>query len=241
MSLAAYGFNDPPFENTSPGTANRLQEIGQIKTYSKRSTVFEQGDTADRVFVIMSGWVKLYQITEDGQEIVLDMLTDGDVFGASCVFGRKVRFRAAESFTDTQLLEICVSDLFRELHDGTALSEWFLSIMADEINNLHIKSGHMTSMSAPQRLSCLLLRMSAHMVGSGGSFPFPYSKSVAAAQLGVNPATFSRILARLQDVGVFKKGTEIKIDNFRRLSSYCCRQCPLSAAQCAGRRCDRND
>lgn len=215
MSLAAYGICASSFENISPELSDRLYQIGHIKNYNRRDRIFWQNDTADRVFVILSGWVKLYQLTEDGQEIVLDMLTSGDIFGASCVFGRKTRFKTAESFTDTSLLELKTTDLQNSLQSDPALSDWFMSIMADEINSLLVKSGHMTSMSAPQRLSCLLLRMSTHMVGKGGSFPFPYSKSVAASQLGVNPTTFSRILARLQDVGVFKRGAEIQIESFR--------------------------
>lgn len=241
MSLAAYGISASSFENIPPELSDRLYQIGRIKNYKRRDYIFGQNSPADRVYVILSGWVKLFQLTEDGQEIVLDMLTSGDVFGASCVFGRKTRFKTAESFTDISLLEIKATDLRNHFQSDAALSDWFMSIMADEIHNLLVKSGHMTSMSAPQRLSCLLLRISSHMVGKGASFPFPYSKSLAASQLGVNPATFSRILARLQEIGVFKRGTEIQIESFRRLSASCCYQCPLSSKQCAGRRCDNDD
>lgn len=116
-----------------------------------------------------------------------------------------------------------------------------MTSMTDKIKNLRIENGNLANMDAPQRLSCLLLRLSSWMSGKGGSFPLPYDKSVMASQLGIAPATFSRVLEKMKERGVVHKGTEIHIENFLSLSEYCCNHCPIPDGHCAGRHISNNN
>ena len=66
---------------------------------------------------------------------------------------------------------------------------------------------------------------------------FPYDKALAAARLGMKPETFSRALAQLKPYGVTVKGTDIRIENFARLSEYSCTHCTALPGECRGSRC----
>jgi len=112
---------------------------------------------------------------------------------------------------------------------------YFMTSMTNKIKSLRIENGNLANMDAPQRLSCLLLRLSSWITGECGSFPLPYDKSVMAAQLGIEPATFSRVLEKIKKRGVTHKGSEIHIKDFLSLSEYCCSLCPIPDGHCAGR------
>jgi len=92
----------------------------------------------------------------------------------------------------------------------------------------------MAIMSAPQRVSCLLLQLSGHMIGNGGTLTFPYDKSLAATRLGMKPETFSRALAQLKPYGVTAKGPEITIESFTRLTEFSCGHCTALPGECRG-------
>ena len=62
-----------------------LTGFRKAKVYDKNTTLFRQGEPASAFFVVLSGWVKLYRITPDGLEVVINR------FGKQEVEGRGIR------------------------------------------------------------------------------------------------------------------------------------------------------
>jgi CRP/FNR family cyclic AMP-dependent transcriptional regulator len=61
-----------------------LAKVGEGKTiekYEKGQVVFSQGDTADAVFYIQEGRVKLTVVSEQGKEAVVGILEPGQFSG----------------------------------------------------------------------------------------------------------------------------------------------------------------
>lgn len=108
--------------------------------------------------------------------------------------------------------------------------------MCEKMIKLQVENERLAGMTSIKRAACLLLHLSTDMIGNGGTFTFPYDKSLAASQLGMKRETFSRALLQLKPLGVSVNGSEIKIDNFKNIVNFTCKQCPLSPDQCAGAR-----
>lgn len=72
--------------------------------YPKASTIFETGDHADIVYLILSGKVKLFIVTEDGNEVILSILGPEELFGLSAICGKDCRFVSASALYRTLLL-----------------------------------------------------------------------------------------------------------------------------------------
>src|SRR5687767_15707664 len=83
----------PPLQTTSSGmmvTANRIvpgQEVidfkgyFKVETYPHNSVIYRPGDTADRVFLLKSGRVRLMRLGKNSQRSVVSILRPGDLFG----------------------------------------------------------------------------------------------------------------------------------------------------------------
>jgi CRP-like cAMP-binding protein len=199
-----------------------------------------QGDNADRLFVVVSGWVKLYRQTPEGDEAVVALFQAGDIFGEAAVFGGAGYPFSAQAAEEAELFEIPGAVLREQARDNHEVMARIMNSMSRELRNLQMENEHLAIMSAPQRVGCLLLQLSSGMVGKGGTFSFPYDKSLAAARLGMKAETFSRALAQLKPVGVTVSGSEIAIDSFARLVDYCCSHCSALPGECSGARgCDR--
>lgn len=54
--------------------------------YEKDSVIFYQGDAADRVWWVYQGQVKIVFHDLDGREVILEMISPGEVFGGAVLF-----------------------------------------------------------------------------------------------------------------------------------------------------------
>lgn len=232
-----YHMPDLPFFNgIQTAELDILIKASSIKKYPKRTSLFLQGDKLWKFFIIIKGWVKLYNITEDGKEILIGMLTNGDTIGDAQAFDSSAHLFSAIAAEETELIEIPTGVMRERVMANPALAQKIVASITRKIHALRVANSHLTSMNAQQRLSCLLLRLSANMKGKGGTLSLPYDKSLIAGQLGIDPATLSRALTRLEKKEVTNKGVEIHIKDFSKLSSFCCKQCPIPRGQCLGRR-----
>lgn len=206
-----------------------------VKTYAKHSRLFSQGDSADRFFVIMNGWIKIFRTAPDGGESVIALYTSGDVFGEAAIFGGAGYPFSAEAAEESRVLEIPAPMLRERARTNPKIMDRVMRSMSRELHQTQMENEHLALMSAPQRVGCLLLQLSSGMIGKGGTFSFPYDKSLAAARLGMKPETFSRALSQIKPLGVEVRGPEIHIKDFSRLIDYCCYHCSSPPGECQGK------
>jgi CRP-like cAMP-binding protein len=73
---------------------------------SKGNTLFKEGDTGDRLFVVVDGKLKLGTSSGDGRENLLSILGPGDMFGELSLFDPGPRTATATAVTDSKLLSL---------------------------------------------------------------------------------------------------------------------------------------
>ncbi len=207
-----------------------------IREYQKGHTLLRIGDAAEKLYIIISGWVKIYRLTSEGEESVLALFTRGDVFGEASIFNGANYPFSAEIAEDTKVMEIAGTFLRTQAKANPDITQKVMESMSREMTKLQMENEHLAIMTAPQRVGCLLLQLSSAMLGKGGTFTFPYDKSLAASRLGMKAETFSRALAQLKPVGVNVRGSEITIDSYENLVSHVCGNCSSVNEECRGSR-----
>ncbi|TAL31953.1 MAG: Crp/Fnr family transcriptional regulator [Alphaproteobacteria bacterium] len=226
----------PFFKGLAEPDLESFVTSARIREYRRQEQMLRQGDSADRLFVVLSGWVKLSRQTGEGDEAVVALFTRGDVFAEAAIFNGTVYPYTAEAAEDARIIEIPAKVLKEKAGKNPEILRRVMETMSREIRNQQMNNEHIALMSSAQRVGCLLLRLSSNMLGAGGTFTFPYDKSLAAAQLGMKPETFSRSLAQLKDAQVESKGTEVKVESFCALAQFCCRNCTAETGDCPGTR-----
>jgi CRP/FNR family transcriptional regulator len=58
-----------------------FMEQGKLVTFKKGQAICSPGTVADRIFLVNHGEIKVSRGTNDGKEIILDLLSAGDIFG----------------------------------------------------------------------------------------------------------------------------------------------------------------
>jgi CRP/FNR family cyclic AMP-dependent transcriptional regulator len=109
-----------------------LATIGEgrkVVAFLKKQTIFSQGDTADAVFYIQKGSVRLTVVSKIGKEATLGILREGDFFGEGSVAGQTLRMGCADAMTDCELMRIDKNAMMRALHQEHTFSDLFTAYL----------------------------------------------------------------------------------------------------------------
>src|SRR5271166_382164 len=88
----------------------------KIEAFSKKQTIFVQGDSSDAVFYIKEGKVKLSVLSQIGKEATIGILNEGDFFGEGCLAGQLLRMCSATAMTDCSVMRIEKKTMMEVLH-----------------------------------------------------------------------------------------------------------------------------
>ncbi len=192
-----------------------VASVAVPRRFGKKEAMFREGDAVEGFYVIASGKVKVYKLSEEGKEQILHVLESGQSFAEAALFEGGVYPAHAETLTETETLLIqkrpflellekrpkvairMLGSLSRWLRQMTGLVE-DLSLRDVEARLLLFLSGELQARGIPLR--------------DGATLELPFSKTVLASRLGTVPETFSRALKKLQEEGrIDVRGKRIRI------------------------------
>jgi len=109
-----------------------LSTIGEGRKFvlfPKKHGIFAQGDTADALFYVQTGKVKLTIVSKTGKEATVGLLREGDFFGEGSLAGQAVRMGSATAMTDCAILRIHKKAMMEALHREHELSDMFVAYL----------------------------------------------------------------------------------------------------------------
>lgn len=169
--------------------------------HPKGRILFQQGDEADRFFVVLDGWVKLYRQVPTGEEAILHVFTRGDTFAEAALFNGHRYPATAEVVSDARLLSINCNYFEKYLRESPRVAMNMMASTAIHMKHLVHEIEQIKGRTSVQRLAFFLLEMCPDDAISA-VVTLPYEKSLVAARLGIQPESLSRILNRLRGYGV---------------------------------------
>jgi CRP/FNR family cyclic AMP-dependent transcriptional regulator len=182
-----------------------LSTIGrgrEVLSFRKRRAVFFQGDSADGLFFIQKGKIRLSVVSEAGKEATLSILGVGDFFGEAGLTGQLIRMSSAIAMTDCALLHIDKKTMMRALGKERRLSALFLKYLLKR--NIRYQDDLVDQLfnSSEKRLARVLLLM-AHFGKEGPpeiSVP-RLSQETLAEMVGTTRSRVSFFMNRFRKLG----------------------------------------
>ena len=191
----------------------------QPRTYARGEQLFAQGDPADGFFCVVDGGVKLYRLSEDGEEVVVHVFSAGETFAEVAMFSGG-RFPAScEAVSAARILRIDAVALRRAVLDEPQLAFGMLAAVSLRLRTLVDQIEQLKGHSAPQRIADFFVRQSSAAAGPV-RLELPYEKALIASRLGMKPESFSRALGRLAGLGVSVERDSVTIADVARLAAF---------------------
>jgi CRP/FNR family cyclic AMP-dependent transcriptional regulator len=179
-----------------------IGEGGKILSFLKKQTVYAQGDTADSVFYIQKGKVRLTVVSKTGKEATIGILHERTFFGEGSLAGQKLRMGAAAAITDCQLLRIDKKAMMNALHREHAFSDMFVAYLLGR--NIRYEEDLVDQLfnSSEKRLARVLL-MLAHFGKEGAPETVVprISQETLAEMIGTTRSRVSFFMNRFRKLG----------------------------------------
>jgi CRP/FNR family transcriptional regulator len=210
------------FHHLSDKEISRFADAAQLKSYQKGQYLYMESEEAKYFYVICSGWLKLLHITEDGEEIIVAMLTKNDITGESAIFEHGNFASSAQIVEDAQILSIPIALLKEQMGVSTQLASNMLTSMIQYQRRHEMQLEQYLLYTAPQRVGCFILGLSPVQEQKDGvKIELPYDKTLIAQTLGMKGPTFSRALNILRDeTGTRINGSQVTVDSIKRLLKF---------------------
>ncbi len=168
-------------------------------------TLYRMGDELKGIYLINAGAIKLYRITESGDQQIIGFYVPGDVIGLDAV-GDGVSPSMAVALDTTSVTLIPFESLMTGKHkfDGQEL----IRRMGMNLNRDNDLIMMLSQRTADRRLAWFLVEYSDRLAGRGLSpceFSLPMSRGDIALFLGLAMETVCRELAHFCEQGLIEK------------------------------------
>jgi CRP-like cAMP-binding protein len=208
------------FASFSEAELGQLVEQVRLLRVGAERLLFQHGDPAERFFLVVSGQIKLFRTTPDGQEKVMELMGPGRSFAEAIMFMEQHRYPvSAQALQDSELLAV-PNQQYLELLRGNP--EACFRLLGNLSMRLHQRLNEiegLTLRNAATRVARYLLKRLPAGASNGATLQLDAPKQIIASQLGMKPETFSRVLGTLVEQGAITvKGRQVIIDNFALLA-----------------------
>ncbi|HEY4898563.1 MAG TPA: Crp/Fnr family transcriptional regulator [Candidatus Nanopelagicaceae bacterium] len=96
----------PLFSALDDNAAHELRESMVSLKLNKGQVLFKEGQEGDRLYVVVTGKIKLGTTSNDGRENLLSILGPGEMFGELSLFDPEPRASTATAVTDSRLVSL---------------------------------------------------------------------------------------------------------------------------------------
>lgn len=170
--------------------------------YGASRTIFWQGDSADSVFFLRHGQVKLSVTSQQGKEAIIAVLGRDEFFGEGCLAGQPLRMATATALTDCSLARLEKSLMVGILHERHELSEMFVAHLLSR--NIRYEADLVDQLfnSSEKRLARILLLLSHFGKDSRAEPVLPgISQENLAEMVGTTRSRVSHFMNKFRELG----------------------------------------
>ncbi len=182
--------------------------------------LFQQGDRARMVYLLLRGQLKLYRASADGDEVIVDLIEGMMTFGESRAFLEDPHFHlSCAALVDAEVAAVDAPAFLAVLRDSVETCLLLLrriseraECQVEDIDRLALQGGAC-------RLASYLL---GQLPAGRSEYRLTVTKGVLAARLGLRAETLSRVLKQLSAKGIIALagGNTVRVPDRHRLQRF---------------------
>lgn len=175
------------------------------------SFLFYQDDPAERVFVLKSGRIKLYQLSDDGQQVLMRVMTPGMLFAAISLVEGAVYPVSAEAAENSRVIYWSQQRMVSLIQLFPRMGLNAMKVLAGHVLEFQNRYRELATERVERRLARTVLRL-ANQAGKktaeGVLLDLPLTRQDLAEMSGTTLFTVSRILQQWENRGLVQAGRE---------------------------------
>ncbi|AWT25282.1 MULTISPECIES: CRP-like cAMP-activated global transcriptional regulator GlxR [Corynebacterium] len=210
------------FQGVEAAAVNTLIEQLDSTTFPRGTTIFDEGEPGDRLYIIISGKVKLARHAPDGRENLLTIMGPSDMFGELSIFDPGPRTSAAVCVTEVATATMDSRMLHDWIRAHPEISEQLLRVLARRLRRTNNALADLIFTDVPGRVAKALLQLANRFgVQEGGALRVHHdlTQEEIAQLVGASRETVNKALAEFAHRGWIRlEGKSVLISDTERLA-----------------------
>ena len=190
----------PLFADLSEADLARFGEVTREREYPKNSVILFEDDPGDALYIVSTGQVKVVLIGEDGREVILSVLGDGDFFGEMSLIDDEPRSAHVIAMRDSHLLVLRRDDFQLQLEQHPKVALELLRVLVQRLRRADEKIGGLVLLDVNGRVAQLLLDLAEE--SGGPKITRKLTHHTIAQMIGSSRETVSRAMRELVERGL---------------------------------------
>ncbi|QRV02093.1 Crp/Fnr family transcriptional regulator [Arcanobacterium phocisimile] len=126
-------------------------------TLKRGESLFHEGDSGDRLYVVTDGKVKLSHTADDGRENLIAVLGPGEIIGELTLFDLGARSSTVTAIAATSLLSLSHKDMMTYIDSHPAMAKSMLRELARRLRTTNQQMADLVFSDVPGRVAKALL------------------------------------------------------------------------------------
>ena len=210
----------PIFKDLSDKDVITMSEKMVTRSYNKGQIILLEEAMGETFFVIANGSVKITRLSDDGREVILAMLGEGDFFGEMALLDGEGRSANVVTIEEAVLLSLQRGDFLYILESYPKIAIKLLEELTSRIRYSDQQIESLSLSDAEQRICITIIRLAEDLGQIKGGTVYidnlPYHQDIAN-MAGTSRETVSRVLKTLEEKKYIKRrGRKTVIRNFNK-------------------------
>jgi CRP/FNR family transcriptional regulator len=209
------------FSSLKDGELQKILDLFEQVSFKNNETIFGEGDPSDKLYLVAEGSVKILKHTMMGKDIILEMMSPGDIFGGVAVLDKKDFPASALAMESTTVIWISRQDLLAIMEEYPILKLEVVKYFSDKLRDAHEMLKNIATERVEKRIASLLLKLSEKVgVDDDGyrKIDFPLTRQEISEMVGTTVETCIRTMSKLQKDGIVKSSNgriSIKVNSLQ--------------------------
>jgi CRP/FNR family cyclic AMP-dependent transcriptional regulator len=210
----------PLLAGLSDGELEAVSRCLRRRVFGRGVFIFHKDSPGQALYMIESGQVRLFVISDAGQQISTNLLGPGEVFGEMAALDGRPRASGAVTLEPTVTLTWQREDLLRSLEASPCLARSLMEVLTTRLRYATRSIEHLAFLDVNSRVAARLLDLAdrSGLQGEGIEIELALTQGELATWVAASRESVNKVLAALRARGLIAlEGSRITILDRRRL------------------------
>ena len=194
----------PIFADLRAEELNALAACLGKRTFARGMMLYQKGSLAQSLYLIESGEVRIFAVSDTGHEITLEVHGPGDCFGERALLDGNLRTTGAMALAKTVTYTLDRDDFLQCLERYPQVTRGVMTLLAHRLAHLTSYAENLAFLDVAGRVATVLLEIAARQGGTHGSIEINLhlTQSDLATWVCASREMVNKVLHAYQDQGL---------------------------------------
>ncbi len=213
----------PIFSDLPEETIDKISQVGFTRKYKKDSIILMEDEVGGALFIIVKGKVKVTRTSNDGREVILNILSESDIFGEMALLDGQTRSATVSALEESELFIIQRNHFLEFLKEHPEISIALMQELSKRLRSADMQIKSLSLKDAEGKVATVILQL-ANDIGKIKQGVVEIEKLPLQQDLanmaGTSRETISRTLHSFVRKGLIEmEGSKLRIFHYEKFKN----------------------